>query len=49
MNVDNIETVTGDFEKFAQTVSTQAEGAITELDTAIEDLRADMTSMRFDD
>ena len=49
MDVDNIDSVTEKFETFAQTVSTRADTAIDTLDQSIDELRADMSSMQFDE
>lgn len=49
MDVDNIDSVTEKFEIFADTVSTRADTAIDTLDQSIDELRADMSAMQFNE
>lgn len=47
LDADNIEQVTEKFGRFAQVVSRKANVALSNLETSIDDLREDMTSMKF--
>ena len=49
MNVDNIDSITEKFGKFAEVVSGKANASIGRLDTSIDELRSDMGAMQFNE